>query len=271
MYRNERPSRSRSSLIRLRTPMRIETSSIETGSSATISFGLPASAAAKPTRWRWPPLSSCGNFPATRPAGTSPTIPSVFSTSFSRLRRGTRARTRDRNDHAQARTAAARPARRRTARRRAARPLLVTPRQDQIGSRVREARRRSTDPRLLREDDPLPPRPKRRPKTQPCTAHDPRHAQTHTPRHDRLHRTTSTRRQDTTRSKLVPQALSRPQPLSPARTRTANDRLTFIEASLAQATVSGGQRGIDDWADAPDQLPTAGSGRNSRTSWAQRQ
>jgi len=40
--------------------------------------------------------------------------------------RRTRARTRDRNDHSQARTAAARPARRRTARRRTARPLLVT-------------------------------------------------------------------------------------------------------------------------------------------------
>jgi transposase len=73
-------------------------------------------------------------------------------------------------------TAEERELTRETARRRAARPLLVTPRQDRIGSRVREARRRSTDPRLLREDDPLPPRPKRRPKTQPCSAHDPRHA-----------------------------------------------------------------------------------------------
>ena len=46
-------------------------------------------------------------------------------------RRGTRARTRDRDAHAQARTAAARPARRRTARRRPARALLVTPRPHQ--------------------------------------------------------------------------------------------------------------------------------------------
>jgi hypothetical protein len=74
--------------------MRIETSSIETGSSAMISFGLAASAAAKPTRWRWPPLSSYGNFPATRPAGTSPTVPSVFSTSWPRVRRGTSRRWR---------------------------------------------------------------------------------------------------------------------------------------------------------------------------------
>ena len=54
--------------------MRIETSSIETGSSATISFGLTASAAAKPTRWRWPPLSSCGNFAATRAGRHEPDL-----------------------------------------------------------------------------------------------------------------------------------------------------------------------------------------------------
>ena len=41
--------------------MRIDTSSIETGSSARISFGRSARAWAKPTRCRWPPLSSCGN------------------------------------------------------------------------------------------------------------------------------------------------------------------------------------------------------------------
>ncbi len=97
-------------------------------------------------------------------------------------RRGTRARTRDRNAHAQARAAAARPARRRTARRRATRALLVTPRTDQLRSSLRTARRRSTDPGLLRPDDPLPPRPKRRPQTQPRAAHDPRHTQTLTPR-----------------------------------------------------------------------------------------
>jgi hypothetical protein len=59
-------------------------------------------------------------------------------------RRGTRTRTRDRNDHAQARTAAARPARHRSTRRRSARPFPVTPRTfpvtprtDRIGSRLR--------------------------------------------------------------------------------------------------------------------------------------
>ena len=144
---------------------------------------------------------------------------------------------RDRNDHAQARTTATRPARRRTTRRRPTRPLLVTPRPDRIGSRLRQARRRSTDTRLLRTNRPLPTRPIRRPKTQPRPAHDPRHPQTHTPRHDRLHRTTTARRQNTPRSKPLPQALPRPQPLPATRTRrSTNDRLTSIEASLTQAT-----------------------------------
>ena len=38
------------------------------------------------------------------------------------------------------------------------------------GGRLRTPRRLRTHPRLLRPDDPLPPRPKRRPKTQPCLA-----------------------------------------------------------------------------------------------------
>ena len=45
---------------RLRTWACTETSSAEVGSSATISRGSRASAAAMPTRWRWPPDSSCG-------------------------------------------------------------------------------------------------------------------------------------------------------------------------------------------------------------------
>ena len=39
---------------------RIETSSAETGSSQTISFGSTASARAIAMRWRWPPENSCG-------------------------------------------------------------------------------------------------------------------------------------------------------------------------------------------------------------------
>src|SRR5437879_10906674 len=139
---------------------------------------------------------------------------------------------RDRNEHAQTRPAAARPARRRTACGRTTGALLVAPRTDHLRGSLRTTRRRSADPRLLRADDPLPARPKRRPQTQPRTAHDPRHPQTLTPGDDRLHRTMPAGRQDTTRSKPLPQALPLPTP----RTRTADDDLTNIEASLAQAT-----------------------------------
>jgi transposase len=97
---------------------------------------------------------------------------------------------------------------------------------------------RRPDPRLLRANHPLPARPLRRPQTQPGAPPDPRHTQTHTPRHDRLHRTASAGGQDATRSKPLPQALPRPQPLPPTRTRTANRDLTDIEASLAQPTQS---------------------------------
>ena len=38
----------------------IETSSADTGSSHTTSFGLSASARAMPMRWRWPPENSAG-------------------------------------------------------------------------------------------------------------------------------------------------------------------------------------------------------------------
>jgi hypothetical protein len=38
----------------------MDTSSAETGSSQTISFGLSASARATPMRWRCPPENSCG-------------------------------------------------------------------------------------------------------------------------------------------------------------------------------------------------------------------
>jgi predicted exporter len=48
-------------LSRLMTCAWIETSSAETGSSQTMSFGAAsASARAMPMRWRWPPENSCG-------------------------------------------------------------------------------------------------------------------------------------------------------------------------------------------------------------------
>ena len=43
------------------TPARIDTSSAETGSSSTSTFGVSASARAMPMRCRWPPENSCGN------------------------------------------------------------------------------------------------------------------------------------------------------------------------------------------------------------------
>ncbi len=124
-----------------------------------------------------------------------------------------------------------------TPRSRTARPLLVTPRTHHLRGGLRKARRHRTDPRLLRPNSPLPPRPIRRPKTQPRAPPDPRHTQTHSSRHDRLHRTPPPGRQDPTRSKPLPQTLPRPQHLPPTRTRTATSDLTDIEASLAQATV----------------------------------
>ena len=128
-------------------------------------------AATRPERRRDPELRGT----LARAALDRPTRPAAD-------RRGTRARTRDRDAHPQARTATARPARRRSARRRAARALLVTPRPHQLRSRVRTTRRRRPDPGLLGADSPLPPRPKRRPQTQPRAAHDPRHPKTLHPR-----------------------------------------------------------------------------------------
>ncbi len=132
--------------------------------------------------------------------------------------------------------------RRRTARRRSARPLVVTPRTNQLRGGLRATGRRSADTRFLRTNNPLPPRLKRRPQTQPRTAHDPRHTKALTPSDDRPHRTTPPRRQNTTRSKPLPQALPRPQPLPPPRTRTAAGHLTDIEASLAQSRCSPSRR-----------------------------
>ena len=54
------PRSSRSVLNRLTIDMRSEASTIDTGSSATISAGLGISARAIATRCSWPPDSSCG-------------------------------------------------------------------------------------------------------------------------------------------------------------------------------------------------------------------
>jgi len=55
------PRRSRSSSITRRMPLRSDTSSIDTGSSATSTSGPRVIAQAMATRWRWPPESSWGN------------------------------------------------------------------------------------------------------------------------------------------------------------------------------------------------------------------
>src|SRR5207249_1440154 len=56
--------------------------------------------------------------------------------------------------------------------------------------------------------------------------------------------------------------------------RGSSDDLTVIGDSIRNTRAGDRVRRsawVDDWADAPDQLPTAGSGANSRTSCAQRQ
>src|SRR5712692_5901429 len=62
----------------------METSSAETGSSATISFGLTARARAIPMRWRWPPENSCGY--RRRCSALRPTVSSRCTTRSSRSR-----------------------------------------------------------------------------------------------------------------------------------------------------------------------------------------
>src|SRR5206468_7107293 len=157
-------------------------------------------------------------------------------------RRGARARSRDRDARTQAGAAAARPGRRRSARCRATRHLLVTPGPDQKRGRLRATRRLRPDPRLLRPDDPLPARPRRRPPAQPGAAHDPRYQTAVTPRNDRLRRATRARRQEQPRSEPLPQALPRPQPLPTTRTWSAAGDLTDIEASVAQGNAAARRR-----------------------------
>src|SRR3954451_3550226 len=60
MNRHENPSSAWRSESRLRIEAWTETSSAEIGSSAISRLGRTLSARARPTRWRWPPDSSCG-------------------------------------------------------------------------------------------------------------------------------------------------------------------------------------------------------------------
>ena len=83
MYVSENSSWSSSS--RLTICAWIDTSSADTGSSATISFGRRASARAIPIRWRWPPENWCGKRFAC--SGDKPT---ASSSSLTRRRRSRR-------------------------------------------------------------------------------------------------------------------------------------------------------------------------------------
>src|SRR5438132_869337 len=60
MKRYDTPRRCWRSRSRFRIWARIDTSSADTGSSSTTSFGSSASARAMAMRWRWPPENSCG-------------------------------------------------------------------------------------------------------------------------------------------------------------------------------------------------------------------
>src|SRR5262245_48206313 len=80
-----RPRRCRSSNNRLSTWARTETSSAETGSSATTRRGSVASARAMPMRWRWPPENACGK--RCMYSGRSPVSSSSAATRSRRARR----------------------------------------------------------------------------------------------------------------------------------------------------------------------------------------
>ena len=103
------------------------------------------------------------------------------------------------------------------------------PRPPPLRSRVRKARRHSTNPRQLRQNRPPSPRPRRRPPTQ-GTPHDHPHPPTHRPRHKGIHRSPRLRREERARSDPLPQTLPRPLPL-PTTGGNTDPELTNIEAS----------------------------------------
>ena len=78
---------SRRSSMRFMTPARIDTSSIDTGSSAMITFGLRTIARAMATRCRWPPDISCGNRSRKSCPGRRPLSSRARTTSSARCSR----------------------------------------------------------------------------------------------------------------------------------------------------------------------------------------
>ena len=135
------------------------------------------------------------------------------------------------------RTNAARRTRRRPDRRRPTDRRLVTPRQAPLRSRLRTTGRRRSGTSLQRPDSPAPTQPRRRPPTQPRTAHGrPRPPPTR-PRNPRLHRPPRRRRQKPPRRHAPTQALPRPPPLPRTRTTNTADDLTRHRSIIRELNV----------------------------------
>ena len=109
---------------------------------------------------------------------------------------------------------------------------LVTPGPHLLRGRLRQARRRRTPPDLQRPDHASPTQPRRRPPTQPSTAHDRAPPPPTPPSNTPLHRPPHQRRQKHPRRDPDPQALPRPPPLPRHAEREPRDDLTVIGASF---------------------------------------
>src|SRR5207249_6958911 len=90
--------------------------------------------------------------------------------------------------------------------------------------RLRLARRRRPDPRLLRPDRPPPLEPRRRPPAQPRPTHDHPPPPRPPPGDEALRRPPNRRRKDAARDQALPQAPPRPAPL-PAPREQSDPRL----------------------------------------------
>src|SRR6266511_2428917 len=118
---------------------------------------------------------------------------------------------------------------------RALAPRLLAPRPRPLRSRLRPARRRRARPSLKRANDSPSTQPRRRPPTQPRTAHDRLASPTTRPDHTGLHRSTRRRRQEPPRSDAATQALPRPPPLPTTATDRAAHDLTGHRSIISNA------------------------------------
>ena len=85
-------------------------------------------------------------------------------------------------------------------------------------------RRRRTHPSVIRTNRPSPPRPKRRPTTQPSAPHDRPLPHARRPPNPRLHRPPPSRRTQHPRNQALPQALPRQTPLQTPQQHTPESR-----------------------------------------------